>query len=870
MKLDEIVEGWNDCQANFLAFLFYATSYKIGISVKKFLTGSGIVAFEPLHVLIIRLPCRLAYNLLFQKIKQIIYPKSVNLGAYRLLLVNLCKLLLVLMTYQPNFCSLTVLKATKQVVGMFVALVGCAVMVGWLTDIQTLKSILPDWVTMKPNAALGFVLAGLALIFFPSTGQVKYRVTQRLAIAITFLGLLTMSEYLFGWNLGIDQLLFIEKPGAIARYCSERMSLLTALNFVLIGCALLLCSEALRQSLASTKACARELEIFMEIVPAAVWIAHDPNCHQVTTNRAAYTLTRRTPDLIMTATPPNGEYPFQFQIQKQGQNILPNELPMQFAVRTGQSIETDLELVFSNSNVRFVTGRSVPLRDDAGNVQGVIGAFWDVTNQKETESALRQSEERFRLAIENIPDTFVIYDAQRRLQYINAFGVKRSGYSLEALIGHTDEEINPPSVTDAYLPILKKTVETRTLQTGECTINLPGCDPFTIVVTYVPLLNELGEIHQILGITHDITERKWAESQLRQNAFSDALTGLANRALFMERLKYALALAKRQEDYLFAVLFLDIDRFKVINDSLGHLIGDQFLVAIASRLKVCVRSVDTPARLGGDEFTILLEGIQDVSEAIMVAERIKQELALPFELSGQEVITTASIGIALSSTVDYDLPEDVLRDADTAMYQAKAQGRARYQLFNQKMYAQALARLHLEIDLRRAVEREEFRVFYQPIVSLTTGFILGFEALLRWQHPERGLLPPASFIPLAEETGLIVSIGNWALHESCRQMQAWRVSQGTNLPEKIYVNLSLKQFSQPDLIEQIEKILYSTGLAPKCLVLEITENVIMENSDQTGANLLKLKRMDIALSIDDFGSGYSSLKNSCINILWYD
>jgi PAS domain-containing protein len=306
---------------------------------------------------------------------------------------------------------------------------------------------------MKPNAALGFVLAGLALIFFPSTGQVKYQVTQGLAIAITFLGLLTISEYLFGWNFGIDQLLFIEKPGAIARYCSERMSLLTALNFVLIGCALLLCSEALRQSLASAKACARELEIFMEIVPATVWIAHDPQCHQVTANRAAYTLTRRTPDLIMTATPPTGEYPFQFQIQKQGQNILPNELPMQLAVRTGQSIETDLELVFSNSDVRFVAGRSMPLRDDAGNVQGVIGAFWDVTNQKEVQSALRQSEERFRLAIENIPDTFVIYDAQRRLQYINAFGVKRSGYSLEALIGHTDEEINPPSVTDAYLPI---------------------------------------------------------------------------------------------------------------------------------------------------------------------------------------------------------------------------------------------------------------------------------------------------------------------------------------------------------------------------------------------------------------------------------
>ncbi|MCF2146748.1 EAL domain-containing protein [Desmonostoc muscorum LEGE 12446] len=357
----------------------------------------------------------------------------------------------------------------------------------------------------------------------------------------------------------------------------------------------------------------------------------------------------------------------------------------------------------------------------------------------------------------------------------------------------------------------------------------------------------------------EITERKRAESQLLHLAFHDALTGLPNRAAFINRLRHAINYSKRHSNYVFAVLFIDLDRFKAINDSFGHLKGDQFLLAIASRLEVCVRSIDTAARLGGDEFTILLEGIQDVSDAIKVAERVEHELRLPFELDGQEIFTTASIGIALSSTVDYQQPEDVLRDADTAMYRAKMLGRARYELFNSNMYANALAKLQLETDLRRAIERLELQVYYQPIVSLTSGSILGFEALLRWEHPERGLLNPADFIPLAEETGLIFSIGKWVLHEACSQMQTWRASYPDNLLQKISVNISLKQFSQPDLIEQIREILQSTGLNADILVLDITENVILENGDRVTAALSQLREMGIQLSIDDFGTGYSSL-----------
>ena len=482
----------------------------------------------------------------------------------------------------------------------------------------------------------------------------------------------------------------------------------------------------------------------------------------------------------------------------------------------------------------------------------------EIVERNQVEKALRLSEQRFRLAIDNIPHPFVIYDAERRLQFINTFGINRSGYSEEALIGHTDEELFPPEVTNTYLPLLKKTVETYTLQTGECQINLPG-GIFTIIATYVPLLNEHGEIYQILGHTYDITDRKRVEEQLLHNALHDALTDLPNRTLFIERLKYALQQVKLQQNYLFAVLFIDLDRFKVINDSLGHIIGDQFLLAIAGRLKVCLRPTDLAARLGGDEFTILLEPIQDASDAIKVAERIQQELALPIELDGHEVFATASIGIALSSTVNYNQPEELLRDADSAMYRAKALGRMRYELFNSDMYASAIARLHLENDLRRAIERREFRVYYQPIVSLTSGSIVGFEALVRWQHPERGLVNPGDFISLAEETGLIVEIGYWTLHEACHQMQAWRLNDCPSVLEKIHVNLSIKQFSQPNLIKQIEQILDSSGIDHSILILEITESLIIENDEQTTATLSQIRELGVKISIDDFGTGHSSL-----------
>jgi diguanylate cyclase (GGDEF)-like protein len=356
----------------------------------------------------------------------------------------------------------------------------------------------------------------------------------------------------------------------------------------------------------------------------------------------------------------------------------------------------------------------------------------------------------------------------------------------------------------------------------------------------------------------EVAERKQVEEQLLHNAFHDWLTGLANRALFMDHLKLALGRAERQESYQFAVLFLDLDRFKVVNDSLGHLTGDQLIIETARRLSTAVRPGDTVSRLGGDEFTVLLDGIRDESEARAVAERLQRELAAPFNLGGHEVFTTVSIGVAIGAR-DYIRPEDILRDADTAMYRAKQLGKARYEMFDEAMHTRAMDRLGLERDLRRAVEREELFLQYQPIVSLGTGSLRGFEALVRWRHPERGIIPPAEFIPIAEETGLIIQIGKWVLTEACRQMSRWQKLSPRSEPLQISVNLSCKQFLQANLLEQIHEVLRETGLDARSLKLEITESVVMENIETATCMLERLRADGVELSIDDFGTGYSSL-----------
>ncbi|MBA3515916.1 MAG: EAL domain-containing protein [Pyrinomonadaceae bacterium] len=415
--------------------------------------------------------------------------------------------------------------------------------------------------------------------------------------------------------------------------------------------------------------------------------------------------------------------------------------------------------------------------------------------------------------------------------------------------------------------------------------------PMTMVLNARRLAQGGDRAELILLAIEDITERKRAEEDLRRvkneledrvkertgelseannalqieitarrhDAFHDPLTGLPNRALFLDHLEMAMARARRREERLFGVLLLDLDRFKLINDSLGHIVGDELLVAIARRMKDTLRPGDTVARFGGDEFTILLEDIKDDSEVIRVVERFQKELSQPYRLRDHEVFSTASIGIALGAAGNYSKPSDLLRDADTAMYRAKAAGCARYELFDQKMHARATERLSLETDLWQAIKRGEFILHYQPIVFLESNRVSGFEALVRWQHPDRGLVPPAKFIGVAEETGLIIQLGRWVLGEVCRQLSQWQKLPAASAPLPVSVNLSSKQFLQPELIQQINEILHETGVDPSWLKLEITESVMMENTLTVTDTLMQLRKLGVEMYIDDFGTGYSSL-----------
>lgn len=367
---------------------------------------------------------------------------------------------------------------------------------------------------------------------------------------------------------------------------------------------------------------------------------------------------------------------------------------------------------------------------------------------------------------------------------------------------------------------------------------------------------ELSRVNEQLQ--EELAERKRAEEQLVYTALHDPLTDLPNRVLFMDRLHHALERAKRHKNFTFAVFFPDLDRFKVVNDSLGHNVGDLLLIESARRLTTCIRSEDTIARLGGDEFVILLEEVEVSADYLRVADRIQHDLALPCDLEGHRVFISVSMGI-VQSAAGYERPEDILRDADIAMYRAKGQGRGRYEIFDPEMLERVMTRLELETDLRKALERQEFIVHYQPILDMGTRRIVGFEALVRWLHPTRGLIQPAEFIPTAEEVGLIIQIGDWVLEEACRQIRTWLVQFPADPPLTISVNLSAVQCAQADLVQKITEALRKNKLDARCLKLELTESVVVEDSASTSAMLSRLRELGVQVQIDDFGTGYSSL-----------
>ena len=397
----------------------------------------------------------------------------------------------------------------------------------------------------------------------------------------------------------------------------------------------------------------------------------------------------------------------------------------------------------------------------------------------------------------------------------------------------------------------------------------------TLESTASPIRNAKGQTDKLVIVNRDITERKRAEEMLAHNAFHDGLTNLPNRALFLDRLQHTLTLSKRHPNYKFAVLLIDVDEFRLVNDSMGHSAGDELLIQIGQRLRESVRRADmvsrprisytpdqpldddTLARLGGDEFAILLDDIRDPVEAVRVAERLQAELAAPFLVDQQEIVISASIGIS-ASTSPHTQAEDLLRDADIAMYRAKRAGKARCEVSDPAMHANAVKRLQLETDLRKAFDQAEFRVYYQPIVWLRTGRIAGFEALTRWQRPE-GILAPMEFIAVAEETGLIIPMNRQLLREACQHLRSWQSEFPSSPPLTMSVNLSSREFAQPDLASEIRKSLEETGVDPGCLQLEIIETIAMGDAEKSGHVLAHLKALGVRLSIDDFGTGYSSL-----------
>lgn len=474
--------------------------------------------------------------------------------------------------------------------------------------------------------------------------------------------------------------------------------------------------------------------------------------------------------------------------------------------------------------------------------------------------ALKESEERYSLAALGANDglwdwnldTGKVYFSDRWKEMLG-FHVNEIGDSPEEWFAriHPDDIVRLKAAIESHLEgrTSHLEIEHRMIQKDQCSS--------WILTRGFAVRDETGRPYRMAGSQTDITGRKKFEEQILHDALHDGLTGLANRALLIDRLGRALERSRRNPGYLFAVLFLDLDRFKLINDSLGHTVGDLLLVAISKRLQRMLRPGDTVSRPGGDEFVLLADDIVEFGDASRVASRIQKDLLLPFDLGGMEVYASASIGIALST--GHERPEDLLRDADTAMYRAKAQGRAQTVVFDPAMHARAVSMLQMENDLRRAIERGEFRMHYQPIVSLSSGRVEGFESLVRWVHPERGFKLPSEFIPIAEETGLIMPMGNWIIRECCLQAQRWRELVGPDRPFHISVNLSGKQFSQPELVDYVEAVLSETRLDPQMLRFEITESMIMDDPDTAVRMLLRLKALQVKLYLDDFGTGYSSL-----------
>ena len=537
--------------------------------------------------------------------------------------------------------------------------------------------------------------------------------------------------------------------------------------------------------------------------------------------------------------------------------LLPADLAQlrQEAIRTAlttghlQIYEQEITI---GGRLQYEEVRVVPVEADQ-----VLVIVRDISDRKQAELALAQSEERYRLVTENMSDLVCLHQPDGRFLYISPSCHALLGYDPEDLMNQNPYPLVHPEdrrkIREAYQKVLAGDLILVTYR-----VRHQSGAYIWLETLAKPIRDRSGQITHLQVTSRDVGDRVAVEAQLRHDALHDALTGLPNRSLLMERLDLALKRTRRHPDLIIAVLFLDFDHFKVINDSLGHLIGDRLLITIAGKLQGFIRDTDLVSRIGGDEFVILLEEIEKPKEAVMVAERMLVDLQTPLLVDGREVFITASIGIVFSSAKHHQA-EDLLRDADIAMYRAKADGRSQYAIFDPQMHDQVLQRLQLENDLRRALDQGEFRLYYQPIVALDTLQLVGFEALLRWQNPVLGLVAPDRFITVAEETGLIIPIGDWVLRTGCQQLAHWQTRIPAARHLKLTVNLSVKQLQPSILQPALEQALSASGIAPQSLTLEITESLVVQQMATTRELLSQIQAMGVRISIDDFGTGYSSL-----------
>ncbi len=495
-----------------------------------------------------------------------------------------------------------------------------------------------------------------------------------------------------------------------------------------------------------------------------------------------------------------------------------------------------------------------PIRDQNNKLSGAVGVMTDITERRRAEDKIRASEKKLSTILKNMQDAFYRVDNDCVLVLISP--------SINKLLGYTPEELLGTKLPNLFVDPdghvkFKKSLEENAgvLYSYEMALSRKDGSMVWVSFNAQHCFDELGNIIGIEGTTRDITERKQTEQHLRYLANYDALTKLPNRTLFRDRLEHAMAHARRYH-HLVVLMFLDVDRFKAINDSLGHLVGDQLLQAASERLRSCAREGDTVARLGGDEFTIVMEGVSEVVDADIAAKKVVEAMSKPFVLEGHDVYVTASIGVTIYPS-DSDDIDSLIRNADTAMYRAKRAGRNNYQFYTEDMNTRAIENLLLQNNLRQALERKEFLLYYQPQINLQTGDMIGMEALIRWQHPELGLLSPKQFISIAEETGLIIPIGEWVLRTVCLQIKKW---EADGLPPyRVSVNLSACQFRQKNLVEKITSIVTETAVDPKYIELELTEGVLVDDEESAIDVLHQLNKMGMQISIDDFGTGYSSL-----------